>query len=282
MPPSLAGLIAKRFIARPDVHARQGKNGAWRPVEAPFTKELIDQHLAGEITVGHYVVNQNQQSKLFCLDVDLRDHTKDWVGWWIEHPSGKDFDSLMERFPEPGPEQDAAWMALTNIYGADSPRELWADKTHPSRPYWLDQMKTLSEMLAQRIWKECEIPVTVEYSGSKGFHVNGHTGLINAADARLLGVTVLESFERFALHKGKNFWVDTTEDRHESFANFEIEVFPKQDTVDEGHFGNLIALPLGRNLKAPQSKKFFFDQREGRIKPHPDPLALLTGGNPWS
>lgn len=289
---SLSTLIARRFIATPNVYAIQNRNGSWRPARAfnpetgkhdgpdlPFTKQIIDSHLAGEQTIGHYLVNSNNECKIFAFDIDL---IKDEAPW-IQYPSSKDIESLEEKFGDDMERKNAAWEHLVRLGKRTGiPREIWQDKKHPSRPYLLRQMRGMVEMLSQRISRELDIPVVSEISGLKGVHVLAMTGMIPAADARALAMSVIESFDRFVPDRGNNFFRDTLTDPEEGFPTLEVEIYPKADTINR--YGNLLALPLGVNQKAPNTKKFFIDQRAAHtlITPRKDPEALLETGQPWA
>lgn len=290
---SLPGLIAKRFIARPEVYALQSRTGAWRPSYAwnpaeekfngpvrPFTKAVIEDHLAGKQTAGHYMVNTEGNCKLFAFDLDLVDNVEPW----IKYPGAEDIESLEEKFGDDMERKNAAWLHLVSLGRREgNPRELWQNKQHPSRQYYLRQMRGLAEMLSQRIFKELDIPVAVDYSGFKGVHVYGWHGMLPATDSRTLALEILDSFDRFTAHRGDSEFRDTEEDPETGYPTLSIEVYPKQEKIREGGFGNLMALPLGVNQKSPKSRKFFIDQRapHATITPRKDPLPLLERGNPW-
>lgn len=291
---TLPGLIAKRFIARPEVYALQSpKTGAWRPSYSwnpadqkydgpvrPFTKEVLEDHIAGKHTVGHYMVNTEGNCKLFAFDLDLIDGEAPW----IQYPSARDMESLEDKFGDDLERKNAAWEHLIKLgRHSGNPRELWQHKTHPSRQYYLRQMRGLAEELSQRIFKELEIPVAVDYSGFKGVHVYGWHGMLPAADSRTLALEILDSFGRFEAFRGESEFRDTVEEPDTGYPTLSIEVYPKQEKIREGGFGNLMALPLGVNYKAPKSRKFFVDQRSphATIVPRKDPIPLLEHGNPW-
>lgn len=292
---SLTGLVAQRFIARSNAYALQKGFGGYVPAREKDNEDgthganfrmsgkLIEQHIAGEITMGHYMVNESGNAKLFALDIDLRDAN----GKWIPTPSAKDFESAEKLFGDDPEKLEEAIAHLRKPQGGN-PRELWQDKKHPARPYYLRQMKAVADEFSQRIWDEFngEIPVACAYSGFKGIHVYGFTGMAPAADIRALGQAVIESFDRYRPQKGGNFWLDKEEDPEKGFRNFEIELFPKQDAVREDGYGNLMRLPMGVNKKAPKGRAFFIDQRPGvaDIKPRnmADTIELLESGNPWA
>lgn len=292
--PTLIGMIAKRFIATPAYYAVQSNTGSWRPSYAwnpdtqhydgalqPMTPKVIEDHLEGRSTFGHYLVNRDKQTKLFCFDLDLVNHDAPW----LRYPGAQDMASLEEKFGDNQDRLTEAWEHLLRLGRRDgNPRELWQDKKHPSRPYYLRQMRGLAELLSQRIRSELDIPLICEYSGFKGLHIYGLTGPIGAGEARTLALAVLDSFERFEPVRGDSVFRDTEEDPEIGFPTIEIEVFPKQDEVKSDGFGNLLSLPLGRNRKNPGVKKFFLDQRapHATIAPHPDPYRLLETGDPWN
>jgi hypothetical protein len=59
-------------------------------------------------------------------------------------------------------------------------------------------------------------------------------------------------------------------------------VFPKQDSLAGKDLGNLMRLPLGRNLKNPKDPTFFIDMTTpmGVMSPI-DPVYALTTETPW-
>lgn len=259
----LEALIARRFIARSDVKAVQAPDGQYRPVREKFTMGDLSDHLAGRVTYGHYLIGPENIVKGFTFDIDLKTS-----GVWIEHPD------LSTTFTE------EAWEDGT-VRHPCNPRDLWRDRSHPARPWMKLQLRTIAEMLSSRARHSLGIDVACAYSGHKGVHVYGLTGPIPAREAREAAQLVLASFPGVFAVNGNHY------DVHDSiwggFSNFTVEVFPKQDTVDPGHFGNLLRLPLGRNNKSPGDPTFFLDQRlaHTELLPHPDPVALLASGDPW-
>lgn len=270
----LAKLIAEKFIARLDVRSVQVRDGGYRPVQEPWHGQHIVAHLQGSATYGHYLLNAQSQCKFFAFDCDLRTE-----GEWVQLPGD---DVLAGLDLAHGPNADVALIAQVQRHYAN-PRTDWRDRAHPGRGWWKYQMRSLGNLLSGAITKELGIPTAVAYSGNKGIHVYGFTGLVPAADARAAAKGVLATLGRFTESKGSNFYSDTSTDWHDNFANFDIEVFPKQDTVEPGHYGNLMRLPLGVNHKNPLDPTFFVDQRVAlnQLVPHPDPIGLLREGNSW-
>ncbi|URG17489.1 hypothetical protein Mbo2_119 [Rhodococcus phage Mbo2] len=274
----LPTLLATHFIARRDVKARQLLTGEYNPDKSHWQMANLSDHLAGRATYGHYLVSQENQTKLFAFDIDL-----EVSGSWIQQA---DLSQLPEDWHS-GPEADH-WFAHNSYVHEFAPREDWKNRAHPGRPWLKQQMRELVEKFTCAVRDHLGIPTVAAYSGNKGVHVYGLTGLIPAAEAREAAKLVMATVGggRFQIHKGNNFYKDTSVDWHDSYHNFSIEIFPKQDTVKEGGYGNLMRLPLGVNLKNPSDPTFILDQSTAHntITPASPELAarILASGNPWS
>lgn len=281
---ALAGIVAKRFIQRRDVFAEQTSMGGYRPVregsDGPFTAlkgRHLASHFSGEKTYGHYLLDPDNNCRLFAFDIDLEKNTPDdqpgphFVGKYALAPNLETWTGTHEE-----------WFEAHTIHDFD-PRESWKDRAHPSRPQVKMQMRFISHMLARSIREELDIETAVTYTGSKGLHVYGFTGPLPAEHVREAAQIVLDSLDCFTANRGKHFFKHNSSDPIDGFPNFSIEVFPKQISIGDGGFGNLMRLPLGRNLKSPKEPTFFVDMRApmSELAPHPNPVALLESGNPW-
>lgn len=275
MSSQLAKLYASKLIARPDVKAVQNADGSYMPtrtgppgeqVNIGFTKADILAHIAGERTYGHYLLNTDDTTKLFCFDLDLRG-TKliDGVETFDGH--------LPSLGLEPG--------GVPTAFQPANPRAVWSNRADPRRAYLKYSMRVCGHMLAERIWSELDVPVAVAYSGSKGVHVYGLTGRIPAADAREGAQIVLDSIGIFRLERGDSLYGLAREEVDNPFANFTIEVYPKQSSLKDKDLGNLLRLPLGRNTKS-KDPTFFVDLTSPLAELQPcDPEWALTTTNPW-
>jgi hypothetical protein len=278
----LHDLIAKKFVMRKDVKAIQRADGTYNPDRSKWTRQDFRDHVAGNKTFGHYICDENSQVKLFVFDIDLRtglDKNGNVSGecTWVEFP---DLSDPMA-FNYPGADEA---FAKATIAHPSTPRRDWHDRKHPGRSWYKLQLRTMAETLTQAIKKELDIPTLTAYSGNKGLHVYGFTGEMSAEDARAgalialeaAGEAILEAGE-FVATKGNHFYQYSSDDPVYGYKNLEIEVFPKQTTMDGKDLGNLVRLPLGRNLKNPKDPCFFLDQRAplNSIVPHPDPVGLL-------
>ena len=248
----IANLLAKKFIARSDVKARQYPGG-YTPVENdghrfPWTRQDLLDHLDGKQTYGHYLLSQDSQCKLFVFDVDLEK-----VGSW-----------------------DEVYEDDVVISRECNPREAWLDRGHPARPQLKQELRTIAHRLGKAVETELEIPWAAAYSGGKGIHVYGFTGLLPASDVRDGALMVIESIKTIQPLRGANFFTDT------DFPNMSIEVFPKQSSLEGKDLGNLCRLPLGRNLKNPKDPTFFLDMTSSMNELRPlDPVYALTTDSQW-
>lgn len=258
----LANLIARLFIQRRDARAIQIVDSHGEPMympelkyrpdgpRLPWTRDALLEHLAGTKTYGHYLLDDEDHVKLVAFDVDLNKTGTVFV----------DDDT-------------------TRYTDVDDLRAYWRDRTSPGRRYLKLAMNLLAQELTFAL-DELGIPWAVQYSGSKGFHVYGFTGPLNAALAREAAKIVMDSLALWESTKGDNFFQFSGEENWALYKNFSIEVFPKQDSLDGKDLGNLMRLPLGRNLKS-KDPSFFMDIENISDNPyelHPikDPVELLT------
>lgn len=275
----LAGLLAQKFIARPDVKARQTPSGEYMPVqhcpvcnrgfcnhEEPKVREGwkradIEAHLAGQATYGHYLLNTDSECKFFAFDIDL-----DKPGLWE-----KEDPSIRPMFPFPyevtTKGDTATWGHNAEFMGEPTeldPRAAWLNRAHPARNWLKLQLKVVAHHLASSIESTLGLPAAVAYTGAKGLHVYGLTGKVSAADAREGAQIVLDDMANTALGKvypikGDVFYRTVNQDVELGQPNLTIEVFPKQTSLDGMSLGNLMRLPLGVNLKNPKDPTFFVD-----------------------
>jgi hypothetical protein len=259
----IANLIARRYIQRRDVKAIQHSDGSYAPVRNPWTRSDLENHLAGKQTFGHYLLDQNDKCKLFTFDIDLEK-----MGFLPDRP-----------MPENGTDEDIKnWC---KAFVPCNPREAWRDRSHPGRPWMKYQMRMLIGMLMRSIQENLELPCVATYSGNKGVHVTAFTGIVSAEDARDGAMIALDGVGDFVLSKGRNFYKHKNEHAYEGYPNFSIEVYPKQTTLADKDLGNLIRLPLGKNLKS-SDPTFFIDVNAPMAVLRPiDPVWALTTPSPW-
>nr|DAK84400.1 MAG TPA: DNA primase small subunit [Caudoviricetes sp.] len=279
----LAKQIAKRFVQRKDVKAIQVADGGYRPIREPWKLKDFVSHVTGEQTFGHYTCDADGLTKLIVFDIDL-DDLKDNSGTWVFLE-----DETLATL-ETDEELDAAIKAGTRV--GLNPREAWHDRRHPARPWLKQQMRTMVEYITSGIQNHLQLDSAAAYSGNKGCHVYAFfPEPVDARVARKAALMTLEYAgklispnEGFEPFKGVNFFKHALDDPYYGFQNLTVEIFPKQATMEGKDLGNLVRLPLSKNLKNPKDPCFFIDQRLGlkELRPHSDPIALLASGNPYN
>jgi hypothetical protein len=282
----VVNLIAQKFIQRSDVKAFQHADGSWHPERTKITRANLEDHLSGKRTMGHYLLDADSNCKLFAFDVDLEVH-----GWLPTLPkpgtnepgadpwnvSDEEVQKYLDSFTECGPDNPQRGQA---DMGTPGPRAAWQDRSHIGRFWMKFQFHTIAHLLGRAIEKELEIPWAATYSGAKGIHVYGFTGKMHASDVREAAMIALDSLEMFEPLKGANFFCTKDQRPTEGYPNLSIETFPKQSSLEGKDLGNLMRLPLGRNLKSPDPT-FFLDMTTSMADLKPvDPVYALTG-NPW-
>lgn len=268
MSENLQNLFASKFIARPDAKAQQSHDGKWYVdtttkkadgPRIPWDRAALAAHLAGERTYGHYLLGTDDRCKLFAFDIDLE-------------KSGS-----LPAYPI---DTENGWEE--SFYEEADLRGAWLNRAHPARDFMKLQFKQMAHKLCAAIVSELELPCAVAYSGNKGVHVYAFTGPIPASEAREGAQIVLDFVGEFKPLRGDNFFKHADADVLNGFPNLSIEVFPKQGSLDGKDLGNLMRLPLGRNLKAPNEPTFFIDMNGpiGDMRPV-DPEWSLQTKNPW-
>lgn len=271
----LVKLLAKKFIARPDLRAMQFEDGHYEPMRpspnghSKFSEQhsfdmssLLD-HVRGVASYGHYMVNQQDLVKLFVLDIDIEKTGR--------LPFAVDEHGVLSDF------------RLAN------PREFWTTRQPgPARTMMKFQLRSLANEAARIIRQELDIQVAVAYSGHKGVHVYGFMPKpMKAADAREGARIAIEAIGRWKPHRGEHIFKYTPDPRHNddpeyTYEQYTMEVYPKQDSLANKDLGNLVRLPTGKNLKSPRDGAFFLDLRQALTEFVPrDPVEALTTSDPW-
>ncbi|UYL87029.1 DNA primase [Gordonia phage Hollow] len=283
----LAIELAKHFIQRKDVKARQVSDGGYRPVREKWKMGDLKAHIDGVETFGHYTNDSDGMTKLVVFDIDLEKN-----GTWVELPSDEWIGENVF--------SDKDFFDAIKIHEDAHPREEWRDRRHPARKWYKQQLRTMVEIITSPIVNTYGMRSAAAYSGNKGCHVYAFFDEpTDIGMAREIALGVLEmagagtsSQYEFEATKGKNFFQYNDPDPYTGFKNLSIEIYPKQDTMEGKDFGNLVRLPGGINHKGPTYKvkgevkhepAFFIDQRAAvrEIIPHPDPVTLLQTGRPY-
>lgn len=264
----LAEAILSTFVQRRDVYAVQSPTGAYRPVWEELTTQVVERHLAGQMTVGHYMPDPHGLTRVICFDIDLE---KDGV--WMQYPDLAQLPEGLSRADED------AWTAANTVVHPAHPREDWRDRAHPGRAWYKQLLRTFGDALAWGMRTELGVDTLLSYSGSKGVHAYGLTGPVAASEARAGAQLAMAAAARvlggqFAPDRGSNFykiiggapWA----------TSVAVETFPKQDSLEGKKLGNLLRMPLGTNQKSPDPC-FFVDERAAltHLDPVDNPLDVL-------
>ena len=264
----IANLIAKKFIARSDVKAVQFKNGAWSPhqefnpesrkYDGPrikWRRQDLLAHINGEATYGHYLLDTDNTCKLFAFDIDLQ-------------KSG--FLPFAENW--------------TDFREVEDLRAAWLDRSHPARDWMKFQFKTTAHKLMAFVSEELGLQTAAAYSGAKGVHVYGFMGdgdKLDATKVHEAAILAMRQIGEFEPLRGEHFFKHKNMNPEDGFPNLSIEVFPKQGSLDGKDLGNLMRLPLGRNLKS-SDPTFFLDMTTALSDFKPvDPVWALTTDYPF-
>lgn len=263
-----------RFFQRRDVYAiHNGQH--YRPVDRKITGKLLLGHLKGEHALGTYLLDADNNCRFFTFDLDLK---KTGMSYRV------DVDQIIDHMTyRPGEEYpDGLWPDEPE---ACNLREVWIDPQHPLRPWLAFQLRCLAEGVARKTAAMYpQWPVAVAYSGGKGVHIHVFCGERPAARARALAENVLRSWQNLGVEgeriarfeRGPMGWSDRTA----LYDNINIEIYPKQDVLDAGGYGNLVRLPLGRHPSTRQ-RSFFVDlQSIPALYPlveHDAAMALIRG-----
>lgn len=250
-------LLGEKFVSRKDVKAIQYPGNHWRPSDEPFNMADFKAHFNGDLSLGHYIVGTDDMARLFVFDIDLRARTKE-----------KDFERV--------PEEDRFLPEFDWGEGPQPicPREVFNDENHAARQYMKVKLRSVADGLARRTASTLGCSVAVCDSGGKGLHVYGFTGSRPASEQRTLAEAILLDLG-LEPSRGDNFW------RTQWDSYCEIEVFPKQDSVGEGGYGNLVRFPLGKHQSTGRWSRFLTTEAPLSEFVQMDTFNALQGDQPW-
>lgn len=240
-----ADVIALKFIARSNAMAVQGPKGAYFPArdkkgsDQPFTRQEIDRHIEGKRTLGHYLID-GDVCKLFAFDIDID------RGWYGQY-------NCMQTWPND---------ELHDL------RAVMLDHGHPLRPNLIKQLRSIADGLAWIIERVAGIKAAVSFSGSKGMHVYGLYGQkVQAVEAVTQAHRIVGMFPSLVPQSRLQNWKSI------NVPGITIEVFPKQDRVKEGGYGNLMRLPLGIHQKT-GAQSFFLNWKHKNAS-ELEPISIM-------
>lgn len=259
--------------------------GYVRMDEAWKMKHLRD-HITGEETYGHYLLDQDSMVKFVAFDIDLEK-----VGLYCDYTPEN-----LERFMQ---EHEATGISDDDFFEFHvcNPREVWLDHSHPGRPWLEYQMRMIIDALFLAMNGIGGVKPLATHSGSKGVHVYGlfdakypaenarsfatkfvlNEAIQHLSDMLLAGYADTKDFDKIegrhkiVTSKGKNFYkIENPPGIGDlgAMVNFSIEIFPKQSHIEPMRLGNLMRLEFGKNNKAPDEPTFVVDMTKPGISPH--------------
>ena len=280
---AIVNLLAQKFIARSDIKAVQHADGSYAPRHSKFTRADILDHIRGEVTYGHYLINLDNKVKVIVFDIDIRKSE------YNDAPYGTvELPTLYS--PEDG---YGGYQRFQTKEDLEEPRNIWrarglqpGDVRIMQRGYLSQQMRGMANKIMRAVSDNLKVPTTMAYTGSKGVHVYAFTGLIDC-ELAVVGKNIVFDSLGFVRVKGKNFFMHPDAgNREDSYAELDVEGYPKQEDLNESRqFGNLVRLPLGVNRKNPSHPCFFMDARGNhgsRAIMRRDALDALTSDDPWT
>jgi len=216
---SSINLVESLFVNRTDTYALQQAEGSYHRISGSLTRQALRYHLLGQITIGAYQLNEEDNVKWLCLDLD--DHCKE---------------------------------------------QLKIDEISPDSPH------AVTVSLLIRKFDRYEIPLAVEFSGRRGFHLWAFLAEETPANIiRAISLGILD---------------EIIEDIPESIT---VEVFPKQDRLPSpASFGSLVKLPLGVHRATgqrsyfcqPENLKSFCDKNGKLLKAQVEYLESIEKVSP--
>lgn len=234
--------MAEAFISRRDVKAIQHADGSWSPIRQPFKLDDFRAHFAGTKTLGHYMLSDEGKTKLLAFDLDLRASKPDADPPVLFYRDDDEYD----------------------------PRESWLDPDSPHRDHLCVALRITADMIADEATRVFGCPVAMADSGGKGLHVYVLTGERDAKITRMWGRRMMTKLG-FVNTRGENFFVTDAD------ALVEVEMFPKQDSLDGKDLGNLMKLPMGIHQKTRRRSEFITMNANHDTLLAMDPFLALDG-----
>jgi hypothetical protein len=257
-----AKLLGQLMIHRRDAKAIYGPDARspedpalwhWTAIKEKFTLDDFQNHLFGDACLGTYLLHPDDSTvKFIAFDLDMKDAGSYLVIRNVEEVMELESQGYYEN------EADHEIDLDLKIGNLEAALHLPFHEAHRwARIILLTAIRGIVKTGTSRLGIK---PMTVITGG--GAHVIFPLPEPTpATDARAMGLDVME-YVHGASRKGNGdiFW------NYGNYQNvpLEIEVFPKQDSLDGKKFGNLIRLPFGWHHEA-QMRTFAMD-----------PLALIT------
>ena len=85
----LVQILRKHFVGRTDAYALQQADGSYLAIRKPFTDDLLEKHVQGQITLGTYLVTSEGMARCGVYDFDEKTdnvrYALKWLKRWFEH-----------------------------------------------------------------------------------------------------------------------------------------------------------------------------------------------------
>ena len=115
--PRPALVLARRFVQRWDLHARQLDDGSYVCVHERLNVGHLFDHLRGEITLGSYLLDQESQARFLVLDAD-DEHVWERLSHLARELADEDVPAYLERSRRGG----HLWLFLTEAVSGQEAR----------------------------------------------------------------------------------------------------------------------------------------------------------------
>ena len=237
-----AGLIGRLFIIRRDVKAVYRADHAgrwhWTAVREKYTMGDFANHLTGKECLGAYLLSPASMCKFLAFDIDVAKIGK----FWPIHDTGNPAEFEVRLDLEEGPLE-----------------AILHDVTSDARPWVRIILMEAIRDIADQVRAQLGLTDILTIITGGGAHVLVPLpGLNPALDVRSAGIEVVAHIA--AATRRTDVFFD-----YGSLGELSIEIFPKQDRLDESGLGNLIRLPFGWHHEA-GIRTFAIDPAD---EPHP-------------
>jgi hypothetical protein len=244
----LARLIGGLMISRKDAKAVEVGPNDWRPDRSggkllKYSVADFRQHLLGNRCLGAYLLDSESRVRCIVFDVDLVKKK----GFCLRIRSIDEIERMNARGLYDG--------RVDPDFFVGNLEEALHDESHESHLWALTILMEVSRNIADAVRSVLGLGVLSVMTGGGVHVIVPLPELMPAADARIMGDAVMAQVDGLAqsssfLYVQKSY----LEDKPSSVT---VEVFPKQSSVRDGGFGNLVRLPLGLHAGS-QVRTFFF------------------------
>ncbi len=236
-----AKLLGDLFIHRRDakaVYTLDAKGDHWSMVNKPYTLKDFVAHFETDASLGSYLLDQDSTVKFFAYDIDLMS-----AGTYLMI---RDIEEILAL------ESDGYWddgidhetdleLRVGNLEAA------LHDSSAEAHRWTRIVLLTVLRELSRRVEGELGLKSLSVITGGGAHLLVPLPEPQPAAEVRAAAIDVIDRSIGFSRKgSGDIFW------KYGEFLHhpLEVEVFPKQDSLDGKKFGNMIRLPFGIHKEA--------------------------------